>query len=68
MLHSNEFSQTVILIVKSVFHFVLTAALACVLAACGQKGPLYLPGKPAQATPVLPAPPQTVPVSPSTSQ
>ncbi|MEC4721545.1 lipoprotein [Noviherbaspirillum sp. CPCC 100848] len=45
----------------------LLAALACVLAACGQKGPLYLPSKPAQATPDLPAP-RTVPVLPSTSQ
>ncbi|WP_404822411.1 LPS translocon maturation chaperone LptM [Noviherbaspirillum aerium] len=67
MLHSNEYFQTMILIVKSAFHFFLTAALACLLAACGQKGPLFLPGKPAQPAPVLPAPP-TVPVLPSTSQ
>ncbi|WP_194724341.1 LPS translocon maturation chaperone LptM [Noviherbaspirillum malthae] len=67
MLHSNEFSQIVILIVKSASHFILIAALASVVAACGQKGPLYLPGKPAQPVPV-PPPPQTVPVMPSTSQ
>jgi predicted small lipoprotein YifL len=36
----------------------LTAALAFVAAACGQKGPLYLPGYPKGATwPYPPKPP-----------
>ncbi len=42
---------------------VLAAALAWSLAACGQKGPLYLPGYPKGATwpypPKPPAPPPT---------
>lgn len=40
---------------------VLTAAVALAVAACGQKGPLYLPGYPKAATwpypPKPPAPP-----------
>jgi len=56
MLHSAEFFQTVILIVMPVFHSFRTsmAAAACLvllLAGCGQPGPLYLPKKPAPATP-----------------
>jgi predicted small lipoprotein YifL len=52
----------------------LAAALALLLAACGQKGPLYLPG--AQKTPVTPnssapAPiniaPQATPLAPGTA-
>ncbi|WP_349257575.1 LPS translocon maturation chaperone LptM [Noviherbaspirillum sp.] len=39
--------ETVILIVKSALHLPLLAVLACLLAGCGQKGPLYLPTKPA---------------------
>lgn len=41
---------------------VLTAALAFALAACGQKGPLYLPGHPKGASwPYPPKPPAQPP-------
>jgi predicted small lipoprotein YifL len=58
MLHSKEFFQTVILIVKPAFHPFRAGALAAVaaiflLAGCGQKGPLFLPVKP---VPVMTAP------------
>jgi predicted small lipoprotein YifL len=53
----------VILIVKSYLYlsriavFSATFALAGLLAACGQRGPLYLPSKPdAAKTPVKPIP------------
>jgi predicted small lipoprotein YifL len=43
---------------------VLVAAATLLLAACGQKGPLYLPDhKPAVVT--APAPPATTPASPA---
>jgi predicted small lipoprotein YifL len=50
----------VILIVKSLFDLSRFVALAfvAVLAGCGQKGPLYLPAKPA---PVATPAPQTAP-------
>ncbi|HJV82533.1 LPS translocon maturation chaperone LptM [Noviherbaspirillum sp.] len=45
---------------KSVPHLVVVAALAFAVVGCGQKGPLYLPAKPAPistpAAPVAPAP------------
>lgn len=36
---------------------VLLSLLSCLLAACGNKGPLVLPEKPAADAPVAPAPP-----------
>jgi predicted small lipoprotein YifL len=62
MLHSREFFQTVILIVKPVFHpfraYAFPAiAAAILLAGCGQKGPLYLPAKPAPVTTAPAIPP-----------
>jgi len=63
MLHSGEFFQTLILIVKPAFDLPralpVAVAFACLLTACGQRGPLYLPSKPA---PISTAPaPQTAP-------
>jgi predicted small lipoprotein YifL len=62
MLHSKEFFQTVILIVKPVFHPFRTGVLAAVaailmLAGCGQKGPLFLPVKPVPVTTTPATPP-----------
>jgi predicted small lipoprotein YifL len=52
----------VILIVKSILDLLLrwsaissAVALAGLLGACGQKGPLYLPAKPQPAIPAKPA-------------
>jgi predicted small lipoprotein YifL len=42
---------------------VAAAVVACTLAACGQKGPLYLPDK--KAAPVTPAPPAASPAASS---
>jgi predicted small lipoprotein YifL len=54
-----------ILIVKPAFHLPRAAAvfaiLTCLLAGCGQKGPLYLP-KPTAAKPAA----QTIPPAPAT--
>lgn len=36
---------------------VLLSLLSCLLAACGNKGPLVLPEKPAADAPVAPVPP-----------
>jgi predicted small lipoprotein YifL len=53
----------VILIVKSIFDLsrlcaiLIAFALAGLLGACGQKGPLYLPAKPQPAAPAKPAQP-----------
>ncbi|WP_274381738.1 LPS translocon maturation chaperone LptM [Noviherbaspirillum saxi] len=50
---------------KSAQHYFVATAVTCMLAGCGQKGPLYLPAKPAPvAAPVQ----QTPPAPPSTSQ
>jgi predicted small lipoprotein YifL len=74
MLHSNTFYQTVILIVKShsgLAHRLLLLSLIATLAACGQRGPLYLPdaqmprGKAAKQTKGVPALP---PAKADTSQ
>jgi predicted small lipoprotein YifL len=51
----------VILIVKPVFAFFLAILFTYALAGCGQRGPLYLPAKPApDATPTTQT--QTTPV------
>src|SRR4051812_36720437 len=69
MLHSGEFIQTLILIVKRIFDWsrlamtAIVAASPVLLAGCGQKGPLTLPAKtqpaasaaPAQPAPAVPA-------------
>lgn len=50
----------------------LLTLLSCLLAACGNKGPLVLPDKPAPAgTPAIAAPSETpseTPVAPATEQ
>ena len=74
--HSQEFCfchVTLLRINKSPFYTVLTilkkttristfalAASVALLSACGQKGPLYLPVKPAQVSPVEIQAPATV--------
>jgi predicted small lipoprotein YifL len=59
----------VILIVKSVQYILALAAVGCVVAGCGQKGPLYMPGQPSQPVQVAPPPIlQTPPAPPTTSQ
>jgi predicted small lipoprotein YifL len=61
MLHSSEFFQTLILIVKPVPHLpriraiCIAALLGALLAGCGQRGPLYLPKPPAPLS-TAPAP------------
>jgi predicted small lipoprotein YifL len=64
----------VILIVKSILDapqlraFPLAAILLVSLGACGQKGPLYMPTRPAAAVPAAPAPAAApAPVLPETT-
>ncbi|QAU35861.1 lipoprotein [Janthinobacterium sp. 17J80-10] len=82
MLHSNAFLETVIVNVKP--HFILSrralaglVAVLPLLAACGQRGPLYMPSRPPLATPVPATAPEpaaakpaesNAPVSPTTSK
>jgi predicted small lipoprotein YifL len=81
MLHSNISSQTVILIVKSIFSAfpsILSGTILCLtalLSGCGQPGPLYLPKaptKPATSTelgkPGVPPASSPVPATPPASQ
>ncbi|WP_220809842.1 LPS translocon maturation chaperone LptM [Noviherbaspirillum aridicola] len=51
---------------KPAFHLPLLTVLICLLAACGQKGPLYLPAKPAPVA--NPGPRVSPPPAPSTPE
>ncbi|MBZ0087154.1 MAG: lipoprotein [Thermomonas sp.] len=46
----------------------LLSLLSCLLAACGNKGPLVLPDKPDAATPATPATPATQPAPAADAQ
>ncbi len=57
-----------ILIVKSPFALpALAAALAALLSACGQPGPLYMPKPPARGSASVPATPAPAAVTPVTT-
>jgi predicted small lipoprotein YifL len=72
MLHSSEFFQTLILIVKLLPDLLrmraicIAIAFGALLAGCGQRGPLYLPAKPAPIS-TAPAPQPTTPASPAST-